>query len=164
MRITGTTAASALLVLTTCLAGCQHQPVAVTPPPQQVETGSTITLVTPLTFPAGRSELLFQGLKQVTPQALAPTLPVCKLRSSLSGPSSLTPGPMKVVDVRYDELEAGQSGGMFGITTIVLAVGPGQPNYQMRCGWLVPLPVPATLTSQQIYDAIGGQFTMQLLR
>ncbi|MGE5161752.1 MAG: hypothetical protein ACM3O5_09610 [Betaproteobacteria bacterium] len=164
MRITGTKFTGAFLVGTALLAGCQHQPPAVTPPPQNVEAGSTITLLAPLTFPAGGAELLFQGLKQVTPETLATSMPVCKLRSPLSGPSSLTPGPMKVTSVRYDELEAGRSGGMFGITTIMLAAGANQPDYEMRCGWLLPSAGPATLNSQQIYDAIGGQFSMQLLR
>ena len=148
------------------LAACQHQPSPTLPPlpPQQIETGSTLNLLAPLTFPAGRSELLFQAQKQVAAEALSPTLPYCKLVSPLAGAHSVTAGPMTVTGVNYDEREAGQSSAMFSMTRISLSAGSQSSGYEMRCGWPRPSSNPAFLTTEQIYGAIGGQFSMQLRR
>jgi len=165
MRFTGVAPTSAILFTAAWLAACQQQPPTLPPlPPQQIESGSTLNLLTPLTFPGGQSELLFQGQKQVTPEALSPALPYCKLVSPLTGAHSLTPGPMKVTGVNYDERESGRGSAMFSITRISLIAGPPQPVYEMRCGWLRASASPAFLNTEQIYSAIGGQFTMQLLR
>lgn len=165
MRFTRAASTGATLFTAAWLAACQHPAPTLPPlPPQQIESGSTLNLLTPLTFPGGQSELLFQGQKQVTSEALSPAMPYCKLMSPLTGAHSLTPGPMKVTSVTYDERESGLGSAMFSITRISLTAGTPQPVYEMRCGWLRASAGPTFLTSEQIYSAIGGQFTMQLLR
>jgi hypothetical protein len=156
---------AAVLAATVVMAACQHPPPTPPPaPPQQVETGSTFTLLSPLTFSTGRSELLFQGQRQVTADALSKNLPYCKLVPLAGAARSVTPGPLRVSNVNYDERESGESSAMFSITRIVLAPGAGQPGYTMSCGWPVATSGPAFLTTEQIYNAIGGQFSMQLVR
>jgi len=60
-------AAAALLA-----AACQHAAPPPDPaPPQQVETGSAFNLQSPLVFPAGSSELLFQNERVVSMGDLA---------------------------------------------------------------------------------------------
>jgi hypothetical protein len=165
MRYRFVMSAGALVLGAAVLAGCQHKaPMDATLPPQQVESGSTLTLLTPLTFPSGRSELLFQGQRQVNAEALSKNLPYCKLASLNATGHSLVPGPMKVGNVSYDEREAGTGSAMFSITRISLLAGTQQPGYAMSCGWPTPTQAPAFLSTEQIYGAIGGQFTMQLLR
>jgi hypothetical protein len=161
MRISKVTAVVWLAVI---VAACQNTAAPLAPlPPQQIESGSTLTLLAPLTFGTG-SELLFQGQRQVSPSAIAKTRPYCRL-VPLSGASlSLTPGPMTVGTVDYDGREAGATSAMYSVTRIALTAAPNQPGYTLTCGWPEPGASAQFLTSEQIYSAIGGQFTMQLQR
>jgi hypothetical protein len=76
----------------------------------------------------------------------------------------MTPGKFIVGNVAYDERESGSGVSMLSVTRIALATAPNQPGYVLSCGWPEATAAPAFVTSQQIFDAIGGQFTMQLLR
>jgi hypothetical protein len=155
----------AALVTAWAVAACQSAPPALPPPPpQQVETGSTFTLLAPLTFQAGQAELYFQGGRLVASNALSPSLPVCRLVPQAGAPHSLMPGPLRVGSVSYDEREAGSSGAMFSSTRIALSTSPGQPGYAMTCGWAGPSAARRFVSSEQIYSALAGHFTMQLLR
>jgi len=146
------------------VAACQHAaPTSAPSPPRQVETGSTFTLLTPLTFPPGRSELLFQGQRQVNADALVKNLPYCKLVPLSGAARALTPGSFTVGNVSYDERESGDGGAMFKLTRISLVASANQSGYTMTCGWPVASGQ-AFLTTDQIYNAIAGQFSMQLLR
>ena len=165
MRIGKAAAKTAGTFAAVIIAACQNSPPPVPPqPPQQVESGSTITLLAPLTFPTGRSELLFQEQKQVSAAALSKTLPYCKLVSLVGAPHSLTPGPMRVGKVIYDERESGDTSAMFSVTRIGLTPALNQPGYTLSCGWPEARSSASFLTTEQIYSAIGGQFTMQLQR
>lgn len=165
MRIGEAAAKTAGTFAALMIAACQSTPPALPPlPPQQIESGSTITLLAPLTFPTGRSELLFQGQKQVSAAALSKTLPYCKLVPLVGAPHSLTPGPMWVGKVIYDERESGDTSAMFSVTRIGLTPAPNQPGYTLSCGWPEASSSASFLTTEQIYSAIGGQFTMQLQR
>jgi hypothetical protein len=161
MRISEVTA---VLFLAVIVAACQRTPMPLPPlPPQEVESGSTMTLLVPLTFASG-SELLFQGQRQVSPTALANTRPYCKLVPLVGASRSLKPGPMKVGKVDYEERESGQTSAMYSVTRIALTAAPNQPGYTLSCGWPETGSSAEFLTTEQIYSAIGGQFTMQLQR
>jgi hypothetical protein len=165
MRISEAATRVAAAFAAVMIAACQHTtPPAPPLPPQQVESGSTLTLLAPLTFSTGRSELLFQGQRQVSAAALSKTLPYCRLVPQVGASHSLTPGPMKVGKVSYDERESGDTSAMFSVTRIGLTSALNQPGYTLSCGWPEASSSPSFLTTEQIYSAIGGQFTMQLQR
>ena len=147
------------------LVACQHTtPIPPQAPPQQVETGSTFTLFTPLTFSPTTTELLFQNQRIVGAQALVRNMPYCRLTPQVGAPRAIAPGNLTVGSVTYDERESGSSGSMLSITRIALAVAANQPGYILSCGWPEATAAPAFVTTEQIFDAISGQFTMQLLR
>lgn len=147
------------------LAACQQRPAAPVPvPPQQVETGSMFTLSAPLSFPAGSSELLFQNGQVVPAGKLARDMPFCKLVPASGAPRAIAPGSFRVGSVNYDEREIGTTSGMVKVTRIALAPAPQAPGYALSCWWPEGAPAQCFLTTQQIYNAIGGQFSMQLQR
>jgi hypothetical protein len=166
MRLSGALSASAIMLAAAVLASCQHQAPPTLPPlpPQQVESNSTFNLLTPLNFPSARSELLFQERQLIPLEKLTTAAPYCKLVASAGAPLSLAPGPMRVTNVSYDEREVGQSSSMYSLTRIGLSTGSPQPSYEMRCGWPRPSSNAKFLNTEQINSAIGGQFSMQLLR
>ena len=166
MRLSGALSASAIVVAAAVLAACQSSAPPPLPPmpPQQIESNSTFNLLTPLNFPSAHSELLFQERQLIPLQKLTTAAPYCKLVPSPGAPLSLAPGPMRVTNVSYDEREVGQSSSLYSLTRIGLSTGSPQPSYEMRCGWPRPAANAKFLTSEQINSAIGGQFSLQLVR
>ena len=158
----------ALLGALTLLAGCQHHappgPGTIPAPPQQVESGSRFVLRTPLSFPAASGEVLLQNQRVAAGGKPAPNMPYCRLRPAKGGPGVMPPGTYTVSSVGYDEKEVGSTSAMVSVTRIALGAGTGQPAYALSCGWPDGSQSPAFVTTQQIYDAIGGQFSMDLLR
>lgn len=153
------------LVVAVAVMACKSAPPPRPPaPPQQVEAGSTLTLLSALTFPAGQPELVFQGQRIVAPNAISPALPYCRLVPQVGAPHSLLPGLLRVTDVSYDERESGTTRAMYSITRIALVAGPNQPGYIMSCGWPGAGQSQDFVSTEQIYNAIAGQFTMQLVR
>jgi hypothetical protein len=149
----------------TLLGGCQHPaPTAPPAPPQQVETGSRFHLRTPLTFPAGNPELLFQNLQVVNAARLSKGMPFCSLKPAKGAGPVIQPGRYTVGAVSYDEKEIGTTSAMLSATRIALGAEAGQSTYALSCGWPEGAPSRGFLTTQQIYNAIGGQFSMDLLR
>ena len=147
------------------LIGCQHAaPPAAPAPPQQVESGSRFVLRTPLNFPAGNAELLFQNQQLVDAGKLAPSMPYCRLKPAQGAAGVMQPGTYTVSGVQYDEKEIGATSAMAGVTRIALGPESRQSTYALSCGWLTGAPSPAFVTTQQIYNAIGGHFSMDLLR
>lgn len=147
------------------LAACEHSPNPPIPePPQQVETGSRFTLRTPLDFPAGSSELLFQNEQLVAAAKLSREMPYCKLAPESGARGAIPPGTFTVGSVNYDEREVGTAGGMTRVTRIALTADASRQAYALSCGWPAGAPARTFLTTQQIYNAIGGQFSMELLR
>jgi hypothetical protein len=148
------------------LVACEHRPTATTPtpPPQQVETGSTFHLRSPLAFPAGSSELLFQNEQVVTAAQLSRDMPYCRLRPDGGAPRAIPPGHLTVGAVNYDEREIGSTSEMVNVTRVALSAGVTQSRYALSCGWPAGAPSRAFVTTEQIFNAIGGQFSMDLLR
>lgn len=147
------------------LTACAQRPAAPVPtPPQQVDTGSRFHLRTPLTFPAGSSELLFQNEQLVPVGKLSKDMPFCKLVPESGAARTIPPGNFTVGSVNYDEQEIGTTTGLVKVTRIALSSDPKRPGYTLSCGWPQGAPAGAFVTTQQIYNAIGGQFSMDLLR
>jgi hypothetical protein len=148
------------------LAGCQNHAgtVAIPAPPQQVETGSKFVLRTPLAFPAGAGEILFQNEQLVPAGKLDRNMPYCKLAPLTDPPRAVSPGTFTVGAVNYDEREIGTGSGMVKVTRIELAADAKQPGYALSCGWPAGASGRTFVSSDQIFNAIGGQFSMNLLR
>jgi hypothetical protein len=91
-------------------------------------------------------------------------MPYCRLAPQVGAPRAIAPGNFTVTSVTYDERESGSGGAMLSITRIALAVAANQPGYVLTCGWPEASATPAFVTTEQIFDAISGHFTMQLLR
>jgi hypothetical protein len=160
-RIAGAVLLGALALLT----ACEHSPNPPIPePPQQVQTGSRFTLRTPLSFPAGNTELLFQNEQLVAAAKLARDMPYCKLVPECGARAAIPPGTFTVGSVNYDEREIGTTSGMTRVTRIALTADASRQGYTLSCGWPTGAPARGFLSTQQIYNAIGGQFAMDLLR
>jgi hypothetical protein len=149
------------------VAACEHRPSPppIAAPPQQVVTGSTFSLATPLSFPPGSAELLFQNEQVVPPAKLARDQPVCRLAPEAGAQRTIAPGNLTVGAVNYDEREIGTTSGMTRVTRIALTGDPSRPGYTLSCGWPPGAPARGFVSTEQIYNAIGGKyFTMNLLR
>jgi hypothetical protein len=159
------TPAIALLGAVALLAACEHSPNPPIPePPQQVETGSRFALRTALTFPAGSAELLFQNEQLVPAGKLARDMPYCKLVPESGARGTIPPGTFTVGSVNYDEREVGTTSGMTRVTRIALTADASRQGYTLSCGWPAGAPGRGFLSTEQIFNAIGGQFSMNLLR
>jgi type IV pilus biogenesis protein CpaD/CtpE len=158
---------AALAAAAAVLAGCEHRPPPppVATPPQQVETGSKLTLATPLSFPAGSADLLFQNEQLVTAAKLARDQPYCKLVADSGARTTIAPGTFTVGAVNYDEREVGVTAGMVSVTRIALASDATRAGYTLSCGWPPGSSRRGFVNTEQIYDAIGGKyFSMNLQR
>ena len=147
------------------LGACQHASPPPDPgPPQQVLTGSTFNLQSPLTFPAGSPVLLFQNERLVTATSLLREMPYCSLTPESGVPRTLPAGRLTVATVDYEVQETGATGVMTNVTRIALAAQAGRPGYTLSCGWPAGGPARGFMSADQIFNAIGGQFSMDLLR
>lgn len=127
----------------------------------QVEAGSTLTLLVPLMF-GQEGALFFQDAQLLSAAELSPTLPYCRMTpGSAATPLTVQPGPFPVRSVDYDD-RAGATGGQTpSVTRIQLAANPQQP-YDLACQWPQGGPSTAFLTPQEIQGAIGAHFKMAL--
>jgi hypothetical protein len=146
------------------LVGCQNATPTAPAPPQQVESGSRFVLRAPLFFPPGNPELLFQNLQVVDAGKLSPAMPYCRLKPVGAGAGTIQPGTYTVGSMAYDEREIGSTSAMLSVTRIALGPDARQSTYALSCGWPEGAPSRAFVTTQQIYNAIGGYFSMDLLR
>lgn len=155
----------ALFGAVTLLAACEHSPNPPIPePPQQVETGSRFTLRTPLSFPADSSEVLFQNEQLVAAAKLSREMPYCKLVPESGARGTIPPGTFTVGSVNYDEREIGTTSGMTRVTRIALTADASRQGYTLSCGWPAGASARGFVSTDQIFNAIGGQFSMNLLR
>ena len=145
------------------LVGCQHATPTAPAPPQQVESGSRFVLDAPLAFPAGNPELLFQNQQLVGAAKLSRDMPYCRLKPT-KGAAAVQPGTYTVGAVDYSEKEIGATSAMLKVTRIALGPDATQSTYALSCGWPEGAPSGTFVTTQQIYNAIGGHFSMDLLR
>ena len=143
------------------LAACQQPaPAPMAPPPVDIQPGYLFLLSSPLAFPPDNPELLFQNLQIVTAGSLSPDMPYCRLRPERGAPGAIAPGSLTVVAVTYDERGSGTAGGMASVTRVALSTAAGGPGYLLACGWPAGASYQGFLTAQQIFNAIGGKFSM----
>lgn len=148
-------------------AGCQQKAPpfsTIASPPQQVAAGSRFDLRVPLSFPPKSGEIFFQNERIVEGVGLASYMPYCRLRPIVPQMPSMAPGTYTVGTVAYDERETWSGGALRNVTRITLGAEAKPPAYALSCGWPEGAPAQGFLTAQQIYNAIGGQFSMDIPR
>ena len=129
------------------------------------KAGSKFFLATPLSFAPGSREILFQNEQVVPAGKLSRNMPYCKLTSDSGATTPIAPGAFTVGAVNYDEREIGTTSGMVSVTRIALSADPSQAGYTLVCGWPPGAAPGGFVSTEQIYNAIGGKyFTMNLLR
>lgn len=147
--------------------GCQQKAPAfgtIASPPQQVATGSRFDLRVPLAFPPKSREIFFQNGKIAEGVGLAAYEPYCRLRPIGAQAPTMPPGTYVVSAVDYDERETWSGGAQRNVTRIALGAEARPPAFALSCGWPEGAPAQGFLTTQQIYNAIGGQFSMDIPR
>jgi len=147
--------------------GCQQKAPGISTiasPPQQVAAGSRFDLRVPLDFPPQSREIFFQNGKIAGGVGLAAYEPYCRLRPIGAQPATMPPGTYVVSAVDYDERETWSGRAQRNVTRITLGAEARSPAYALSCGWPEGAPAQGFLTTQQIYNAIGGQFSMDIPR
>jgi hypothetical protein len=92
-------------------------------------------------------------------------MPYCKLAPESGARAAIPPGTFTVGSVNYDEREIGTTSGMASVTRIALTADASRQAYTLSCGGPAGAPARGFVTTEQIYNAIGGKyFTMNLLR
>lgn len=147
------------------MAACHHHPkqAPLADPPQDVASGSTLTLNQALSIPAGSASVHFQDTQMVSVAGLRPSNPYCMF--GLPGPTNAArdvgPQAFTVTGVDYDEGAAGSAGEVVTATRIDLQTWQGTKGYSMTC--MVPRAAenPRFVTVPEINGALGDFFTLK---
>jgi hypothetical protein len=143
------------------LSACQpHR--ARTEGPQDVRTGSVLTLKQSLSIPNGSAFVYFQDQQILAPESLRANYPYC--RFGLDDPSSavreVRPNAFVVTSVDYDERSAGSSGEAVAATRMNLQTELGAKGYHMTCMLPASAGYARFITVPEIRGAVGEFFTV----
>jgi hypothetical protein len=142
------------------LAACQHQaPVQMPVLPDNIQTGDTLVLAAPLSW-SGGGDIIFQNERPVAAAAVMPDVPYCAVRPVANAPRALAAGPLTVRNVFYDERGSGGPGGTNSVTRVIMVPGDGKGTYAMTCGWPQGSRAGGFVSVPQIFNAVGGQFSL----
>jgi hypothetical protein len=158
--IMGAAAMAALAWLAGCQQNKEKQIDLPAPIQQQVRTGDTFSLTSPLAIPAGTRKALFQNEQIIAPSALSPAFPYCTLVPEGNSPLIIEPGTLTVRGVFYSERELGATDRMVSVTRIALSPFPFANVYTLRCGWPEGSTQASFVSADQIFNAVGGTFTL----
>jgi len=154
-----------LLLGVFALAACRHHPkqAPLADPPQDVASGSVLTLNKALSIPAGSASVHFQDTQMVSVGALRPSDAYCMF--GLAGPANaarvVSPQAFTVTGVDYDEGAAGSAGEVVTATRINLQSGQGTKGYSMTCMLPSAAATPRFVTVGEINGALGDFFTLK---
>ncbi|HTT39122.1 MAG TPA: hypothetical protein VMH32_15800 [Burkholderiales bacterium] len=154
-----------LLLGVFALVACHHQPkqAPLADPPQDVASGSTLTLNEALAIPAGSASVHFQDTQMVSVGALRPSNPYCMfgLPGAANAARDVGPQAFTVTGVDYDEGAVGSAGEVVTATRISLQTWDGAKGYSMTC--MVPRAAanPRFVTVPEINGALGDFFTLK---
>ena len=149
-----------ILVGVVVIVGCHATPK---PAPDMVTAGSSFTVTTPFTVPAGNSGVFFQDNQLQSRAELAAGLPYCQFALATPTSSALTVGPQTftVTTLEFDE-DAGPHGGFSSITRINLTNGKLAKAPYLSCR------SPGTATSRrfvtpaEIRGALDAYFDLKI--
>jgi hypothetical protein len=167
LRCLGLVAALALVLP---LAGCktpdyasaQEAQTPVAPvAPDDILTGSRLTLRVPLTLPVNGAPLLFQSNAVLTRPQLARNAPYCRFASAGPGaPRAVMPTTFTVRQIEYDEREVGNTSSEGSVTRYMLASNPKEPGYILSCQWPAGAPSLAFVTTDEVQATVGAFFML----
>jgi hypothetical protein len=155
------TGAILLLIGVLGLSACQpHR--ANSQGPQDIRTGSVLTLKQNLSIPSGSAFVYFQDQQILAPESLRANYPYC--RFGLDDPSSavreVRPNAFVVTGVDYDERSAGSSGEAVAATRMNLQTELGAKGYHMTCMLPASAGYARFITVPEIRGAVGEFFTV----
>jgi hypothetical protein len=146
-------------------AACQPQATRSTlaDPPQDVSSGSTLTLNKTIVIPAGSAAVHFQDTQLVAPAAIRPNYAYCKFE--LDDPTStarrIEPQPFTVASVDYDEQSVDSVGDAVSSTRMNLQSRQQAKAYRMTCMLPAAAASARFVTVSEINGALGSFFTLK---
>jgi hypothetical protein len=133
--------------------------------PDDILTGSRLTLRVPLTLPANGAPLLFQSNAVVTRPQLARNAPYCRFDSAGPGaPRAVKPTTFTVRQIEYDEREVGNTSSEGSVTRYMLASNPKEPGYILSCQWPAGAPSLAFTTTDEVQATVSTFFMLDAAR
>jgi len=147
------------------LAACQSRGTKsiLIDPPQDVSSGSTLTLNKTIVIPAGSTAVHFQDTQLVALAAIRPDYAYCKFEFNdpTSTARNVEPQSFTVTSVDYDERSVGSVGDDVSSTRMNLQSERQAAAYRMTC--MLPATVASArfVTVSEINGALGGFFTLQ---
>ena len=144
------------------IAGCHGAPKR--PPPDQVTAGSTLTVTTPFTIPAGQTGVYFQDNALQGTAEPGSGFPYCHflVPGSAAKPRIVAAQTFTVTNIELDEDAASRGSGFASITRLNLqgSKQPGEPRVSCR------LPGDAAsrrfVTPAEIRGALGAYFDLKV--
>jgi len=150
-----------LLIGVVALAACQPHRTK-NDAPQDVRSGSVLTLKQNLSIPTGGAFVYFQDQRLVAPESLRASYPYC--RFGLDDPASavreVQPNAFLVTGVDYDERSVGSLGEVVSATRMDLQTELGAKGYHMTCMLPASAGYARFITVPEIRGAVGEFFTL----
>ena len=152
-----------VLVLAACRSGNTTIVLADPHPPQDVPSGSTLTLNQTIVIPAGSAALHFQDTQLVALAAIRPNYAYCKfeLDDPANTARNVEPQLFTVASVDYDERSVGSLGEDVSSTRMNLQSGQQTTAYRMTCMLPAAIASGRFVTVSEINGALGSFFTLK---
>ena len=152
-----------VLLSIVAIAGCQGTPPK-PPPPDEVTAGSTLTVKTPFTIPAGQSGVYFQDNQLQKRADLDTGFPYCHFALGKATPNALTVGPQSfmVKNIEFDEDADSAKGGYSSITRLNLMYGNLSSAPTIRCRLPGGADSRRFVTPAEIVGAMGAYFDLKI--
>jgi hypothetical protein len=130
--------------------------------PQDVRSGSVLTLKQNLSIPTGSTFVYFQDQHLLTPESLRTNYPYCRfgLDEPTSAVREIQPNAFVVTSVDYDERSAGSLGEVVSATRMNLQTELGAKGYHMTCMLPTSAGYARFIDVPEIRGAVGEFFTL----
>ena len=144
------------------IAGCHQAPKR--PPPDEVTAGSTLTVTTPFTIPAGQSGVYFQDNALQGKADPRSGLPYCHFELPGSTAKARTVGAetLTVTTIQLDEEAASRGSGFASITRLNLQGGKQAGPPRVSCQLPGDANASRFVTPAEIRGAMGAYFDLKV--
>ncbi|HUL42406.1 MAG TPA: hypothetical protein VLV32_10965 [Burkholderiales bacterium] len=154
----------AILLLGILELGACHSRAKTVPvdPPQNVSSGSTLTLNQTIVIPDGSTGVHFQDTQLVEIASIQPNYAYCKFElNDPAGPArNIEPQAFTVASVDYDQESIGSLGEAVSSTRMNLQSGQQAAAYHMTCMLPAGPDSARFVTVYEINGALGNYFTL----